>query len=407
MARLLAAVLLTTTAGEAALLPQWANGGTRAGPLSRGQAVALALAQGPDLAEALPLIAQAKAAVRGAGEWPNPNLGFSIGPDDPTIYGTIDQRFPVFGQRGTAVRAAQAEALVSALEYQARVLQVRVGVQRAYTALALAQAELGLAGEAAGLERDVAQRTRAKANDGLAPELDAQLAELAAARAQQTVRDWEARVVQARLALVQLCGLPLATPLATGESLGLPPLPAVTAEHPKLQAAELDTAAAAARVDRERAAARPTPTLSLQLERLPPPLDRSAGASLGVRGGITVDLPVLSQNGGAVARERAGQTLADAHLRAVRTRLASGRESARARFEAAVARARFNREQAVPAAQHVTDLARSAYDLGRTPLIALLQVLSDLNRSRAASIEAMAEAWDAREDLEEVTGAMP
>jgi len=365
--------------------------------------VDLALAQGPDLAEARPALELARAGVGVARQLPNPTLGFSIGPDEPTLFGTLEQRFPVFGQQSAAIEAARAEARTAESQLDARRLEIRVAVQRGYTTLALAQAELDLAKQAAALAGDLARRTRAKVAAGLAPELDADQADLGAATAEQVVLDRTATLAEARVALARALGLSPDTALAAADSLAIPTQSApAEGLHPAIEAAQRDVDAAEARVAREKAAIRPTPVLALQLERLSASPD--SGASLGVRGSIALDLPVLSWNGGAIGREEAAGAVARARLHGLETRLSAERRVAELRLASADTRARLHDEKLVPAARHVADLARAAYDLGRVPLVTLLTALGDLNRAQVGAAEAAAQAWDAREDLEEVSG---
>ncbi len=373
--------------------------------LSRSQAVHLALSQGPDLAEAEPSVEIARAAIGVAGQLPNPTIGFSAGPDEPTIYGTLEQRLPIFGQHGAAIGAARAEARTAEAELEARRLEIRVTVQRGYTALALAQSELELARQAASLARDLADRARAKVAAGLAPQLDAEQAALQAARAEQESLDRAAALREAQGAMSRTLGVAPDTAVAAADALSVPTDANPSAEvHPAVRAAQLDVDDAAARVSREKAAVRPMPVVGIELERLNPGPDTPA--SLGVRGSIGLDLPVLSWNRGAIDREEATGRSARAHLRAVTARLDAQRRVARVRLDAAEARARFHEETLVPQARRVADLARAAYDLGRAPLVTLLLALTDLNRAQVGAAEAAAQAWDAREDLEEVSGAL-
>jgi outer membrane protein TolC len=49
-------------------------------------------------------------------------------------------------------------------------------------------------------------------------------------------------------------------------------------------------------------------------------------------------------------------------------------------------------------------MARDAWDLGRVPLLAVLQAETDLNSTRALAADAAAEAQRAFADLEEAAG---
>ena len=50
-------------------------------------------------------------------------------------------------------------------------------------------------------------------------------------------------------------------------------------------------------------------------------------------------------------------------------------------------------------------MARDAYELGRTPLLTVLQAQTELNSTRALAADAAAEAQRAFADLQEATGA--
>src|SRR5690349_5884525 len=98
-------------------------GGAPGVRLSRSEAVALVLRQGPDLLEARQTVSRAEAEVQAAGELPNPTLGVSYGPDDPRLFGTLEQRLPVFGQRSAGVRAARSGLGVARAELQLQTLR--------------------------------------------------------------------------------------------------------------------------------------------------------------------------------------------------------------------------------------------------------------------------------------------
>jgi len=58
----------------------------------------------------------------------------------------------------------------------------------------------------------------------------------------------------------------------------------------------------------------------------------------------------------------------------------------------------------VPAAQELVQMAREAWDLGRTPLITVLQAQGELNGAQAEASDAALAAQQAFADIEEAAG---
>jgi hypothetical protein len=157
--------------------------------LTRAQAQEAAQAKSFELLGAEAEVEAARAVARTAGELPNPTLGVSYGPDAPQLFGTIEQRFPIFGQRGSAIRAAEGDLELARAQKQVRAVTVAVAVERAYTALAAAQVQVTLAEEAALIARGLSDANAEKFKAGLASELDAEQSRLALRRAEQDVLD--------------------------------------------------------------------------------------------------------------------------------------------------------------------------------------------------------------------------
>lgn len=373
--------------------------------LSRAQAQAAAQARSLELVVAEAEIRAAQAVARTAGELPNPTVGVSYGPDAPQLFGTLEQRFPVLGQRGSAIRAAEGELEVTRAQKQVRALALAVEVDRAYTAAAAAQAQVLLAQEAAALARELAEANTQKFTAGLASELDAEQARLALRRAEQDLLDRQSAAFDARSKLGELLAL-AELPAAADGLLPLPPAPRIleAPASPEQRRTELAVAAAQARIARERAQVLPVPAVSLEVERTsaePAAAPPVPSAQVGLRVGVSFELPLLNQRGGAIGEQQAAETKAQAERDQAARHVASARRAAAARFAAASHRAGFYQDELVPEAVHVRDLARQAYALGRTPLVSLLQAESDLNHVRSTAVDSAAEVWDALADLEE------
>src|SRR5207245_858361 len=155
------------------------------------------------------------------------------------------------------------------------------------------------AARALQLAQDLASRSESKVRTGLAPQLEAVQADLAQRRAAQERDDRAAALAVAREELGRAIALP--EPGALQAADALLPLPRIAplealleraAQHPEVRALNLQESAALARADRERAAVRPVPDVSLELMKL------QEQTTLGFRAGLAFDLPVLSWNRG-------------------------------------------------------------------------------------------------------------
>jgi cobalt-zinc-cadmium efflux system outer membrane protein len=294
---------------------------------------------------------------------------------------------------------AQAEA-------RAKSVSVRASARRAYASLAAAQERAKLAREAFDLAADLEKRAQSRVQTGLAPQLEAVQAGLARKRAARERDDRAAALTGAREELGRVIAAPEASTLETADAnfpapevLPLDQLLARSERHPEVESFLRQKDAALARASRERAAIRPLPDLSLEFEKLNGP-----PASIGLRWGIAFDLPVLTWNSGRVNEALALADAAGSLARGALSRQLSGVRSAHAKLEAANARAKSFAAEIVPAAQDLVKMARDAWELGRTPLTAVLQAQTDLTSVRADASDAALAAQQALADLEEAAG---
>lgn len=379
-------------------------------PLTLQDALGRAERANPDLVAARLSVRVAEAGVEAAGQLPNPTVQGSYGPDEPTLFGGIDLKLPIFGQRGTAVAAAEREVTVSQAEALSRALHIHSEVRRAYFALAAAQAQVALAGEAQRLAEELARLAGKKYETGGAPLIEVTQAQLQAKLSAQEALDRAALVVNAQQALNVLIGEePDAEPRADDPLLPVPGVPALqellarVANHPEVQLARGQRDAALARAQRERASVRPVPDVSLTLQRN---LNSDGTPYLGLRYGLAFDLPILSWNTGHVHEQTAQASVADAQAQAAAKRLSGEVRAARTRWEAAGSRARFYAQEFLPAAQRLLEMARQGYELGRTPLLSVLQAQGEVAQARGRSVDAGQEAQRAYADVEEAAGGL-
>ena len=374
-------------------------------PLRLDEAFARAREANPELRAARESVRAAQSAVETAGQLSNPTVAASVGPDAPQVIASIDLRVPVFGQRGTAVAAAERDVQAAQADARTRSVTVRAAVRRAYAALAAGQERARLARDAFELAADLERRAQARVQTGIAPQLEAVQAGLARRRAAQERDDRAAALVSAREELGRLVALSDASTLEAAdpiyplpEALPLAALLTQPEQHPEVQAFRRQQDAALARAQRERAAVRPIPDLSLAFQKT------YGEPAIGLRAGIAFDLPVLSWNSGRVHEAQAQAEVASAQAAGALAKRTADLRAAHARWDAAAARARSFAAEIVPAAQQLLQMAREAWELGRTPLTAVLQAQGEVTSARADASDAALSAQQALADMEEASG---
>jgi len=373
-----------------------------AATLSLGDARALADRRNGVLLAAQAGIDVARAGVDAAGQLTNPTLSASYGKDEPKLTVGLDVRAPLFGQRGAAITSAEAQVQVAEADAVVERARLHAAVRRTYSASWAASEQAQVAADAARIASELADLAAQKFRTGSAAQIEVEQSSLASRRAAQDKLDRDAEAVAARRELEAA----LATPV---EGLQPPPRPAVPPEeellrrarsHPQLQTLRFQEKAALARADEERTAIRPLPTLSMIAQRYEDPT-----VSFGLRAGIAFDLPLLSWNRGRVHEQEQAAHRAELQAQATLQRLTGQVGAARARWEAASARAGFYGGAFLDSARRVLGMARAGYRIGRTSLIAVLQAQNDLAAANSRALDAALEAQKALADLEEAIGA--
>ena len=382
-------------------------------PIHLADAFARARDVSPELAASRLTVRAAQAAVTTAGAFNNPTITATYGPDEPAFTGQVDVRLPVF-QRGTSIAAAERDVEAAQSDLRARSVMVRAAVHRAYAALAAAQERARLARDAFDLAADLEQRALARVRTGMAPQLEALQAGLLRKRAAQERDDRAAALVGTRQELGRLLAEPDASTLEAADPIyPLPEPPALdqllrlAAQHPEVETFRRQQDAALARASRERAALLPLPDLSLMFESLhgsAPLFGVTGSPAWGLRLGIAFDLPLLNWNSGKV-HEAQAQAQAAAWLAAgALAKRNSDLRTARAKWDAASARAKSFATEIVPMATDLVTMAREAWELGRTPLTPVMLAQTELTTARADASDAALLAQQALADMEEAAG---
>ncbi|WP_024891751.1 TolC family protein [Luteimonas huabeiensis] len=396
----------------ACLAAAWA-GGACAAPAPGYDTLLQALDRAPVLREAEALRAAADARVRQAAARPNPELSVEIeaidgsgpyagGAARETTY-AITQPLELWGQRRARVEAARSAAGAAGL----RALDARWAAA-ARLALACAEAEAAarrdaLAAEALSLaEADAATAARL-VEAGREPRLR-QVQALAAVEAARA-RHAEARAARegafARLAAV--AGLDAPVTAVADDLLEREPLPArptAAGEPLPVRIASAELAAARGGVDVARL--RGLPQLGATVGRRRFREDAEAAWDVG----LTLSLPLLDRNRGALDAARAESAAAEARLEDARRAALAEREAALAALRSAAARTAAA-DAGVAAADEAYRLGRAGFEAGRIAQLELRDARAALVAAREAAVDARLQRARAEIDLARLEGRAP
>jgi cobalt-zinc-cadmium efflux system outer membrane protein len=372
------------------------------------EARAAAAEHGPELLVAARRVGVARAEVAVAGALANPTLTVTTARETARLSTGLSVPMPLFGQRGAAMRAAGAEAEVSARESDVTRAEVRwnatVAWVDAWEAAERARLLAGAAGDAARLL--VIARERFDA--GSSPRLDVVRAVADEARARAEAGSAAGLVAAQAARLAAWIGAdPLRPPVVTGPPsvpAGLPSLEQLVervAAHPSLRRDEAQVRAAGERVGLEKRLRFPIVSAELVMSYGDPTLTDARGVQrTDLIAGAAFELPVLSLRQGAIDRAHAQRGVAEATGAADAVHLRADLVDAFRRTEAASTRARELARKALPAMEEAYAMTEESYKAGRADLVRVLEAQRAIVDLRLAQVEAVATWARAFADLE-------
>jgi cobalt-zinc-cadmium efflux system outer membrane protein len=379
--------------------------------LTLDDAIHRAVDVGPDQAVAQAVVPVAEADVRTARMLPNPLMVLGGGKSEPVFAATLSLKLPIFGQRGAHIAAAERGVDEAQAGARASRWRLRHDARIAYYTVARALDEVTIAQQIEQLTARVAAMAAERFDAGAGNRLEKEQAALLHVRAQQDVLDRQTVARVAAVELARLIGLapddlpPLDDALErAGPTPPIEQLLAAGDAHPDVVAAERERAAALARARAARADRRPAPQLDIGAELLDASTCDGANRCWGPRGALSFELPVLSLNGGPIARAEAEARLAELKRAAAKRRIDAGVRSAFDQWRAATTRARFFDLQYVPTAKSVEQMAREGFAAGRTGLLPLIEAERALLDAQLGRLDALYAVQAARADLEEQSG---
>lgn len=350
----------------------------------------------------------AEGALQQAGARRNPTLNLTVEDfrrDTRSTTATIDIPLELGGQRTARVTAserardrAEADLARTRAEFRSQVIAAFFSVQLAQERARLANSALELATRAA---EAVARRVVA----GKLSPVEATRAEVDRTQVQLEAAEAQGALQRARFALASLLGdAEPAFDEVSGEFAAAPvraPLPELAGQleaSPAMNSAriEVERQRALARVERTKAV--PDVTLSLGSKR-----DNELGRTQAVVG-LSIPLPVLDRNQGAVreASRRADKALDE--LQDTRRRLLVELQDASSRL--AVAHAALETLQAVvlPAAQQAYEAASRGFEAGKFGSLDVLDAQRSLLQARSRHLDTLAAAHRAAADIDRIVG---
>ncbi|MDH1530003.1 TolC family protein, partial [Pseudomonas mosselii] len=378
--------------------------------LSLDQALDAAFSQNPDFAAIGREIGIAEGERRQAGLIPNPELSWEV--EDTrratsTTTVTLSQALELGGKRGARIEVAKAGQAIARLELERQRNSLRADVIQAFHAALRAQTALELAQQSQALTERGLRVVEGRVRAGQSSPVEATRAQIQLAQAEAAVRRARTERGVANQVLARLTGSAEAR-FDRLDASNLSPGPAPQAE-PLLAKVEqtAEWRLAAAQIERGDASlgsekAQRIPNLTVSLGSQYSREDRERVNVVG----LSMPLPLFDRNQGNVlaAARRADQAR---DLRnAVELRLRSETRSALEQWGTAMGEVQAYDRTILPAAQQAVDTATRGFEMGKFAFLEVLDAQRTLIDARGLYLEALAQATDARAQVERIYGEL-
>ena len=357
----------------------------------------LAQQQAPEVALAQHRTGVARAEISVAGALANPTLTVTSATQSARLGTGVSVPLPLFGQRGTAISAAEADANVAQLEVEVARREARRSATLAWVDLWEAQQRSHLLVLAASDAQRVFAVATGKFEAGIGSKVDMlrTRADFARATAESEAATHEVAAASARLAV--LLGAEAAL-IAVGDPAYSDVPTALTmqlGDHPTLLRDREAVSAAEAHLVAERRLRWPVLNAQFAVNQFDP-----AYTGQEFIFGLSFELPVLSLRGGAIERARAQRLIAQTTLDLEERRLRSEASDAWERALASAAQRAALKAHVLPDLEETRSLTEEGYGLGRLELLRVLESQKALLEARLAEVQAVATWTRAVADLE-------
>lgn len=387
-----------------------------AAPLTLDEALRLAAENHPQLRAGEAQIDAARAGIRTATAYPNPEMSVLAGRQTFRVPGnvsglvtsfSVSQPLDIGPYRRTRIDyAVRGRESSEVLQTNIR-LMVLSQVRRAFFEALRRAEQIKILEDNLRLVEDFRRRIEVQVNVGEAGRLELVRAETELTTARSAVNSTRLQYVSAVSQLRAAVGSPIERDRSPEGTLSpptvLPPLGDLRSEildrHPALQLARAEVRRADARVDMERAQARPQPSIRTDVD-VPPDVPI-------YKAGITIPLPIWNRREGpiaeAVAQLRQTQALEDAR----QVELLAAAESAYGRYEVATQNIAAFEQGLLREAQESVSAAETAYRLGERSILDVLDAQRVLRTVRLDFLNAQYDRQSALIDLDELRAILP
>lgn len=377
------------------------------------EAIESAFTHSPVLQARQAELAEVESGLLGAKTYPyNPELALEVA-DRSSPGGSatdrglsLSQELEVSGQRRKRIAVANEEvaAAEAHLLREKRILAFRV--ESAFAEAVRSRELLGVAETDAALARDVLGFSKRRLERGATTQIDVNLAQASAGRAERSVQRERAAYASARSALAELAGMDPASPPDPVGGLVFP-----EGEVPSLEElleGAIDDRGDLGSIRRQELAAEAAIRLALA-ERQPNLivggfLQREEGTDDIFGATVGVSLPLFNRNQGRIAESRAIRERLryerDALSLAVKQQVVTALNNLRA----ARAAAEYLRDQVLGTLEENVDLLQRSFTAGRIGATEVVTLRREFVASRREYVEVLADAWLARVDLDLATG---
>jgi cobalt-zinc-cadmium efflux system outer membrane protein len=348
------------------------------------------------------------AGVAVAGERLNPEGRVEWDRDTPRQAYTLAVPLELGGKRSRRLAVAEATVRTTAAEIEQIIAETRNAVRRAYFDRAVAEARLALFEDLQTITTRVRDAAQQRFDAGDAPRLEVLQAQLALAQAENPVTGARGTAAAARMQFNALLGLPVdaQTTLAPA-TLDAPMTYDAALSRARTASAEL--AVLDRRLDEQRtrialAKALRTPDITPE-GSVTRGFGEGAEFQTGWKAAVAVTMPLFTSHKAGVTLEESTLSQLTAERAATEARIASDVAAATAIADAQRQQYVHYRDQIVPQAVEVENLANDAYRLGQTGITAYLLALQATRDVRLAALQAEAELQAALTELEKAIGA--
>ncbi|MEW6253364.1 MAG: TolC family protein [Planctomycetota bacterium] len=390
----------------------------RAG-LTADAAAEVALLNNRGIQAALFDVGAARADVVQAGLLANPTLSFGLRFPDAgglaNFEAALVQNLADLWQIPVRQRAAERVLDRTILQIAGEISVAVFDTRRAYYRARQADRKRDIATESVQIAQQVLDLALARQQAGAGGEVDVNLARAEVQDAELALRNTTLESFESRSALCTLLSLKVAPDtLELTDELPEPPawtvadqvLLDLAAEHRlDLRAAVQATEAAAARIRQEQLKLFPTLDVGLALERDERRAPGESGGQDAILGPtIGMELPIFNQNQGGIARARFEYEQSRKLLDNLAVEVHQEARVASARARTAWGTASYYRDQVMPLRETSLELARTAYQAGRTSLLNVLETQRALLTARAGYADSLQASAAALVELEKATG---